>query len=70
MIVPDAEVSEGLIAPDAAERDTLLLGDFSEHHGRLRIKLIAQKVGHRQPAHGRNEIGNEHGHRPLEPLIT
>ena len=46
----EKSVSGGLVAPDAAERDTLLLGDFSEHLGGLRIKLIAQEVGHRQPA--------------------
>eukprot|EP00900_Chrysochromulina_parva_P009783 jgi/Chrpa1/18806/Chrysochromulina_OHIO_Genome00004951-RA len=52
------EVSSGLVAPDAAERDTLLLGNFSEHLGGLRIKLIAQEVGHRQPAFDTDQAGD------------
>ena len=52
------EVSGGLVTLDAAERDTLLLGDFSEHLGGLRIKLIAQEVGHRQPAINAHGVGD------------
>ena len=44
------EVSGGLVALNATERDALLLGNLSEHLGGLRIKLIAQEVGHRQRA--------------------